>query len=317
MRRFFTILSVILISLLAALILFCEAEFNYSMARYSQSKTALKELKEQLAEADERGPLADNEGRIVRVSGTARRISELPVLRDELLGISVAASSLTRELSIKESHCIDSVSSAELPSGLRIEKRTMEKATEWELGGFRFNIPSSRLEYNDWHPVTKERMSPVPEVLQGAEWNENGEAWSYNDGILRVRAKYCAPPQEEEMTICGRQTGNRLEPFSYPMPHSLSLAAGVMSFTEHAFPQEKELAIGTDIPYEEVQGGYDEYIAATCMGLCVLLLPVLLLLVVLLRVCQRRRVWFALLYTFGGVVLLTLLNIWNARWLCW
>lgn len=325
MRRFFTILLVILIGLLAALILFCEAEFNYSVARYIQSKTALTSLKEQLVEADERGPLADNEGRIVRVSGTARRVSELPVLKDELLGISVAASSLSRDLTAEErtkrgesTLCIMThPSSAELPSGMRLSAQTTEQATEWELGGFRFCISSRRLDEKDRHIVPKEEMSPVPEVLQGAEWNEYGEAWSYNDGTLTVRAEYCAPPPEEEMTICGRQVGNRLEPFSYPMPRSLALSAFVMSFTDHALPQEKEFPLGADIPEEELQGGFDEYVAANCMGLCVLLLPVLLLLVVLLRVCQRRRVWPALLYTLGGVVLLTLLNTWNARWLCW
>lgn len=321
MRRFFTILLVILIGLLAALMLFCEAELNHSTARYIQSKTALTSLKEQLVEADERGPLAENEGRIVRVRGKARRVSELPVLRDELLGISVAASALSRDLTMEKREgrvsWISPVYSAELPSGMHLAAQTTEKETEWELGGFRFSLSSRRLDEEDRHIVLKEEMSPVPEVLQGAEWNEYGEAWSYNDGTLTVRAEYCAPPMEEEMTICGRQEGNRLEPFTYPLPRSLALSAFVMSFTDHALPQEKELALGTDIPDEEIQGGFDEYVAANCMGLCVLLLPVLLLLVVLLRVCQRRRVWPALLYTLGGVVLLTLLNTWNARWLCW
>lgn len=52
------------------------------------------------------------------------------------------------------------------------------------------------------------------------------------------------------------------------------------------------------------------------LGIGIGLLTALMLLVVLLCVCQRRRVWPALLYTLGGVVLLTLLNIGNALMLC-
>lgn len=325
MRRFFTILLGIGIGLLTALMVFAEAEYNHYMARCIQGKTALKALKEQITKADERGPLAENEGHIVRVCGKARRVSELPVLKDELLGISVAASSLSRDLTAEErtkrgesTLCVMThPSSAELPSGMRLSAQTTEQATEWEMGGFRFCLDSRWLDEEYRHVVPKEQMSPVPAVMQGAEWNEYGEAWFYNDGTLKVRAEYCAPPQEEEMTICGRQEENRLEPFSYPMPRSLALSAFVMSFTDHALPQEKEFPLGADIPEEEVQGGFDEYVAANCMGLCVLLLPVLLLLVALLRVCQRRRVWPALLYTGVGVVLLTLLNHWNALLLTW
>lgn len=325
MRRFFTILLGIGIGVLAILMAWCEAEYNHYMARCIQSKTALKALKQQVTEAGERGPLAENEGRIVRVCGKARRVSELPVLKDELLGISVAASSLRRDLTAEErtergesTLCvIVHPSSAELPSGMRLAAQTIEKETEWELGGFRFCLSSRRLNEEDRHVVPKEEMAPVPDVMQGAEWNETWEAWTYNDGTLKVRAAYWAPPEEEEMTICGRQTGNRLVPFSYPMPRSLALSACVMSFTEHPFPRENALALGSDIPDEEAQGWYDEYVAATCMDLCILLLPVLLLLVIFLRVCQRRRIWPALLYTLGGVLLLTLLNIGNALMLCW
>ena len=41
----------------------------------------------------------------------------------------------------------------------------------------------------------------------------------------------------------------------------------------------------------------------------------LLLLAVQLRFCLRRRVWPCMLYVGGGMLLLTLLNYWNAHWI--
>ena len=41
----------------------------------------------------------------------------------------------------------------------------------------------------------------------------------------------------------------------------------------------------------------------------------LLLLAVELRFCLRRRVWPCMLYVGGGMLLLTLLNYWNAHWI--
>lgn len=40
-----------------------------------------------------------------------------------------------------------------------------------------------------------------------------------------------------------------------------------------------------------------------------------LLLLALTLLCLRRRVWPCMLYVGGGMLLLTLLNYWNAHWI--
>ena len=126
--------------------------------------------------------------------------------------------------------------------------------------------------------------------------------------------------REHEGPQMGMQSGGRLVPYRYRVPRSYALGSLLQDY-----PDEVEV-LGAYSPY----GDYDlpfDFPAATDLfstrvnvsisAICTAAgtLAGMVLLAVRRRYCQRRRVSPYVLYVGAGMLLLTLLGIWNAYWI--
>lgn len=126
--------------------------------------------------------------------------------------------------------------------------------------------------------------------------------------------------REDEGPQMGMQSGGRLVPYRYRVPHSYALGSLLQDY-----PDEVEV-LGAYSPYGDYDLPFDfpaatdlfstrlnVSISAVCIAAGTLLGMVLL--AVRRRYCQRRRVSPYVLYVGAGMLLLTLLGIWNAFWI--
>lgn len=195
----------------------------------------------------------------------------------------------------------------------------------------------------------RDEMNPVPGVLQGAEWVEKDHCWSYMDGKVTVCAS-CDQPvlgDGNAAAVYGMQRGDRIVPYPYSMPRAWSLYALCRWLAGEPLPRQVDVLLVYDVEMDpgcpaEVRGSgdvLDRLLRASVGGVCGRLVPMgdatlrdlgelaglavivpgtllaMVLLAVELRFCLRRRVWPCMLYVGGGMLLLTLLNYWNAHWI--
>ena len=195
----------------------------------------------------------------------------------------------------------------------------------------------------------RDEMNPVPGVLQGAEWVEKDHCWSYMDGKVTVCAS-CDEPvlgDGNAAAVYGMQRGDRIVPYPYSMPRAWSLYALCRCLAGEPLPRQVDVLLVYEVQMDpgcpaEVRGSgdvLDRLLRASVGGACGRLVPMgdatlrdlgelaglavivlgtllaMVLLAVELRFCLRRRVWPCMLYVGGGMLLLTLLNYWNAHWI--
>lgn len=319
MRRFFTIALGALAGVLLLLALVFLAVSNHYMAKAALKCRAGADLGKLCVNVDSAAPLPENEGRLVRVEGRAVPV-DIPVLEDKLLGVRKQTPYLYREVSRTEQVAESTWSvlgDAVLPSGLHVEQQLQKMPGEWQLGGFRVPCVLSYWEWEESCPtraVPQADMAPVPELLEGAAWDGELQAWVYGGGKVRISARYRPVPESVEMSVCGMQQGNRIVPYRHVLPRSMAVSNLVMAFTEHSLPRE-ESVLRSNV---QEKGGYEEglFVAYALMEFVLgCTLVAMLLLAVMLRRCLRRRAWPCMLCVGGGMLLLTLLNIWNATWM--
>ena len=126
--------------------------------------------------------------------------------------------------------------------------------------------------------------------------------------------------REHEGPQMGMQSGGRLVPYRYRVPRSYALGSLLQDY-----PEEVEM-LGEYYPYSEEDWPFEfpinnnlfpkrvnVSVSAICIAAGTLLGMVLL--AVRRRYCQRRRVSPYVLYVGAGMLLLTLLGIWNAYWI--
>ncbi|MCQ2371361.1 MAG: hypothetical protein MJ058_04845 [Akkermansia sp.] len=325
MRRVYTIILGTLAGLLLLLALFCQIVANSNMALDAWLAHILKDLESQCVKVDSAAPLPENEGCLVSVRGTLRLVN-CPVLEDKLLGVRKRTVALDRWTLLYSDDVYDGHNphqeKIELPSGLKVQPLHQKAPADWTLGGFRIHWMGRGDSLFEGVGIPLAEMNPVPEVLQEATPNKMELSYA---GPMKLWATYSQMRETIETTFFGMQRGNEIVPYHYTIPRSHAVGPLLESiiWDDETMSEEEIDIMGCDsldslldsvLPYRR-----DEKLSGIVYDFCIMLgvggtLLAMLLLAVMLRFCLHRRVGPCMLYVGGGMLLLTLLNIWNAHW---
>ena len=349
MKRGFAIILGILAGIMLLLALAGQLVLQLTEAEMAYADRINQELLSQFTTVDSAVPLPENEGKPVRVCGKVEIVSfESDELEDELLGVRVMGLNLLREVEDRSGENCNAV----LPGGLKITRAhqcSSRTGLECSLGGFSYQdalwSDVSVYDFEWWctpytdtfKSIRRDEMNPAPEVLQDAEWVEDDQCWSYRNGEVTVRAICFQPVVKNDgaAVVYGMQRGDRIVPYTCRIPQSWSVSSLLKSMPS---PLYLDVLVAYDAgreplrhreALEDVPGIYERVaqleaswrdIASMAfwgsVGLIVLAtLLALALLAVMLHFCLHRRVRPCMLYVGGGMLLLTLLNYWNAHWI--